>query len=176
MSLPPKFLRQVSRRRVLIAISLGAVGIVVSFVVAAGSSAVGGKNGGSNGDAAQVVTGVPASAVAALTAAAIQLATQNGDSSPTSMAAAMTDRQTAVGIVTPGDSVVTDESVYVVVMYGNFVGNDAKVPNNSAIPTGTTLAADFNSNTFQVEDWSISSQPLAAQLSQLGAVTPLTTP
>jgi hypothetical protein len=171
-----KFSRSVRKWRLplLAAIVFSVVGVTISFGVANGSPPSNDNTGNPvGGNATTSVSAVPSSATTSLQAAALQLATANGDPAPSSMTAATTDRQTAVSIVTPSDSVMTDESVYVVVMTGNFVGNDAKVPSNTALPTGTTLAADFNTVTYQVEDWSLSSQPLADQLDQLGSVTTL---
>lgn len=177
MSQFSRSVRRMSRYQLLVAITLSAASVAISIGIATGSPTASNKSENSvTGFAPSTVIQVPASATASLRAASLQLAAANGDSAPSSITAAMTDRQTAVGVVTPGDSVVTDESVYVVVMSGSFVGNDAKMPSNSALPSGATLAADFNPITLQVEDWSISSQPLAAQLSQLGNVTSLTGP
>jgi hypothetical protein len=100
----------------------------------------------------------------------LQISSLNGDPTPQSGEVFASTRKYAETVLS-GDTVDTDQPVYSVVMFGSFVGYQAKTPSNTK-PTGSVLTIEIDAQTMAVTDWGIA--PLApVNLSSLGAATPL---
>lgn len=120
--------------------------------------------------------GIPAAAVRQLTASALSVATSGGDAKPEWVKAVTTTREKALRVATPGDLVpgAASQTVYLVVMEGQFTLNSAPRPPRAHAPTGHYLAVTFNPVTFQVMDLGLSNQAPPASLGSLGLVSNLT--
>ena len=117
---------------------------------------------------------VPAEAATQLSATARTFAALNGDASPSSVEAVVARHSTALTVVTPADLLPgLGDTVYVVVLTGNFVGYAAKLGGSATVPTGTTLSMTIDPTTYKIDDWSLNSLDLQSAMSALGTVTPL---
>jgi hypothetical protein len=113
---------------------------------------------------------VPASAKADLCSIALTMAATNGDPKPSRIDATSSTRQAAVEVIEgKGEDVMSDEPVYVVQMTGDFVGYEAKTPDNQDPPTGKGLAFTVGIDNGNVLDWGIADAP--ADISTLGTVS-----
>ncbi|HVV12024.1 hypothetical protein [Amycolatopsis sp.] len=116
-------------------------------------------------------TAAPADVTAGTAATtAGRLARALGESQPGAMQYVKTSRQRAA-TATSGESVNSDNSVYVVQMSGKFTVPAARIPKGAKAPTGSRLTVTINSTSGQVQDWSISNTD--HDLARLGTVSPI---
>jgi hypothetical protein len=81
----------------------------------------------------------------------------------------------AVNRADNGDQIkLPDQSVYYVVVHGNFVAKNAFVPPGSPPPTGTVMAFTVDPETYDVLDYSLSDKP--RDLARFGAPVRLAIP
>lgn len=159
--------RWVSRhRRALISLPAAAIAAALVSIPLAASPA---KSGTASSP-------IPAAAVSHLTSATEQVATMSGDAKPASVQAAMTTRDNALRVATPGDAIPgsQDQVVYLVVMKGNFTLNDIPGPPDAHAPTGHYLTLTFSTGTFQLTDLGLNNTSPAAALRSLGPASTLT--
>jgi hypothetical protein len=118
---------------------------------------------------------IPAAAAGQLGTIMEHVATVSGDAKPAWIEAVTTTRDKALRIATPGDLIPgsASQTVYLVIMKGDFTLNGASVPLNARAPTGHYLAMTFNPTTFQEMDLGISNQAPPASLGFLGPVSML---
>jgi hypothetical protein len=126
---------------------------------------------------AQAGLPIPAPAAASLRTAAVGLAQLSGDARPGSITAVATTYTKALQAATPGDKVVlgnTDQTVYLVVIKGEFTLKNAPVPPGAHNPTGRYLAVIFDPSRGKFTDGSVSDQPPSVPLQSYGPVADLT--
>ena len=87
--------------------------------------------------------------------------------------AVTTTRDKALNVATPGDKIPGSarQTVYLVVIEGNFTLYNVPRPPGSTAPTGHYLTATFNPSTFQMMDLGLSRKSPAASLGSLGQVS-----
>jgi hypothetical protein len=151
--------------------------VVVVAVAVTGVLAYAGVSGNSEspneGPGGFTLEAVPSEAVAvALRQTASLLSRENGNVHPATGQVVASTRQAAAALLDPGVDLVVDAPVYVVQVEGKFIGENAKVPPDAALPEGEALYFTFDPASGQVMDWGI--EPHAAELSSLGQVTKLT--
>jgi hypothetical protein len=105
-----------------------------------------------------------------LRAVAARVAALNGDPHPIKAIAVLSTRQTAV-TASSGADVDTDQSSYLIVLHGHFVGYAAKLPRGAPLPRGNVLTIVVDADTNVVTDWGISDH--APDTSSLGRETSL---
>jgi len=121
-------------------------------------------------DVGQVTSGAPDSlALAAIRDMAIEIASLNGEPSPTNGQVFSSTHQFAETTLL-GEGVSGDEPVYAAVFHGNFVGYQASTPNGN-FPKGNTMIVVFDASSLDVTDWAIS--PNAPDTTKLGTATSL---
>lgn len=100
----------------------------------------------------------------------------SGDARPLWIKAVTTTRDKALRVATPGDMVPGSnrQTVYLVVMRGNFTLTDVPLPDHARPLTGHYLSFTFDPTTFQVMDIGISKQAPPGSLASLGPVSTLT--
>lgn len=120
-------------------------------------------------------TAITAAVAGELDAVARQTATASGDAKPTSMQAVATSEGAAVAVATPGDSVPgsSSETVYLVVMKGDFTLGDVPVPPGASAPTGHYLTFTVATGSLRILDLGLSNSVPSAALKSIGAVTTL---
>jgi hypothetical protein len=101
---------------------------------------------------------------------AARVAALNGDPHPTKAIAVRSTRKAAV-IASSGADVDTDQSSYLIVLHGHFVGYAAKLPRGAPLPQGSVLTIVVDANTNLVTDWGISDR--TPDTSSLGEKTSL---
>lgn len=103
---------------------------------------------------------------------ALGIAAANGDSAPKSMVMVATTRAMALTAATPGDTVPgsTGESVYLVEMTGQFVGNALSTPPGAPSPVGRFLFIVINAKSLELTDLGLTSTTPSVSLSRLGQV------
>jgi hypothetical protein len=118
---------------------------------------------------------IPAAAAQRLSGIAEGVAAMDGDAKPAWIEAVATNRDKALRIATPGDTVpgTADQTVYLVVINGNFTLNSVPTPPRAHAPTGHYLALTFDPGTFQVMDLGLTNRPPPAPLRSLGQVSML---
>jgi hypothetical protein len=118
---------------------------------------------------------IPAAAARQLDTIMLRVATMSGDPKPAWIEAVKTTRDKALTVATPGDTIPGSarQTVYLVVMKGNFTLNDASIPPHAHAPTGHYLAITFNPATFQGMDLGLSKQAPPISLRSLGPVSAL---
>jgi hypothetical protein len=119
---------------------------------------------------------IPAAAARQLTASALSLARGDGDAKPAWIEAVSTTHEKALSVATPGDMIpgITRQTVYLVVMEGNFTLYNAPRPPGASAPSGHYLAVTFNPSTFQMMDLGLSKKAPKTSLGTLGKVSYLT--
>ena len=93
-----------------------------------------------------------------LRAVAARVAALNGDPHPTKATAVRSTRKAAV-TASSGADVDTDQSSYLIVLHGHFVGYAAKLPRGAPLPRGSVLTIVVDASTDLVTDWGISDRP-----------------
>jgi hypothetical protein len=119
---------------------------------------------------------IPAAAAQHLSTITERAAKMSGDARPATMEAVKTTRSKALGIATPGDIIPgsAGQTVYMVVMKGNFTLNYVSRPPKAHAPTGHYLTITFDPTTLQPMDLGLSNQaPTASSLQSLGPVSTL---
>lgn len=109
-------------------------------------------------------------ALAAMRDMAIEISSLNGEASPQRGQVFASTRKFAQTVI-DGDTVDTDQPVFVAVLHGNFVGYLASVPIEGQFPTGDVLTITFDANTLAVTDWGL--VPVAPDTTRLGTSTSL---
>jgi hypothetical protein len=99
----------------------------------------------------------------------VDLASRNGENSPTEIRAVRTTRGTANALILPGET-VGDQShdVYAIALNGHFTGYLASRPPGAPAPTGTVMTMAIDATTGQLLDWGI--QNTRPDLSSAGAL------
>jgi len=154
-------------RRILVGVAAaGITAALISVPLAASSSAA-------SKPASSVI---PAAAARQLGTIVEHVAKVSGDSEPSWIQGVTTTRDKALRIATPGDQIPgsAGQTVYLVVMKGDFTLNNAAVPPGAQLPTGHYISMTFNPTTFQVMDIGISDQAPPASLGFPGSVSSLT--
>jgi hypothetical protein len=105
-----------------------------------------------------------------LRAVATRVAALNGDPHPTKAIAVRSTRKAAV-TASSGADVDTDQSSYLIVLHGHFVGHAAKVPREAPLPQGSVLTIVVDARTNSFTDWGISDR--TPDTSSLGSETSL---
>jgi hypothetical protein len=105
-----------------------------------------------------------------LRAVGARLAALNGEPHPTNVVAVRSTRKAAVA-ASSGADVDTDESSYLIVLHGHFVGHAAKLPRGAELPRGAVLTIVVDARTNLVTDWGISDR--TPDTSSLGSETSL---
>lgn len=152
-------------RRLLLTVSAaGIAGALVSTPLAASSAASKTES-----------SAIPAAAAQRLSGVAERMAKMDGDAKPAWIEAVTTTRDKALRIATPGDTIPgsAGQTVYLVVIKGNFTLNDVPTPPKAHAPTGHYLALTFDPATFQAMDLGLTNQPPPAPLRSLGPVSTL---
>jgi hypothetical protein len=153
-------------RRVLV--SVAAVGIAATLVSLplAGSSAA---------SRTASPAAIPAAAARQLGTMTQRWATTSGDAKPLSTEAVTTTRDKGLRLATPGDTFPgsAQQTVYLVVMKGNFTLTDVPIPPHGRAPTGHYLTFTVDPATFQVMDMGISNHAPPGSLGSLGPVSTL---
>jgi hypothetical protein len=162
-------------RRLLIA---GAITAAAGGTFAVTSLSTAGASARSSAAASTPIKAVPritAAVAGELDAVARQTATASGDAKPTSMQAVATSESVAVTVATPGDSVPggAGETVYLVVMKGDFTLGDAPVPPGASAPTGHYLTFTVATGSLRILDLGLSNSAPSAAFQSIGAVTTL---
>jgi hypothetical protein len=155
------------RRRVLIGIAaVGMAAALVSVPLAASSSAAGRTTR---------PTAISAAAARQLGVVTEHWAAISGDARPLWVKAVATTRDKALRVATPGDTLPgsNHQTVYLVVMKGNFALTDVPLPPHARPLTGHYLSFTFDPTTFQVMDIGISKQAPSGSLVSLGVVSTL---
>lgn len=121
-------------------------------------------------------SGIPAAVTRQLTVSALRVAKGGGDARPAWIEAVTTTRDKALRVATPGDTIPGSarQTVYLVVMKGNFTLYSAPRPPHTHAPAGHYLAITFDPATFQMMDLGISNQAPPASFRSLGPVSNLT--
>lgn len=104
---------------------------------------------------------------------AARLAAINGDARPASASWVQTTRQTAVS-ANSQDTVDSNQTVYYVVLHGNFVDKNAYLPVGASPPRGTVLTFTVDVQTQSVLDTSLSDNE--PDMARVGGGAPLTIP
>jgi hypothetical protein len=99
---------------------------------------------------------------------AARVAALNGDPHPTKAIAVRSTRKAAV-TASSGADVDTDQSSYLIVLHGHFVGHTA--PRGASFPQGSVLTIVVDASTNLVTDWGISDR--TPDTSSLGSETSL---
>jgi hypothetical protein len=92
--------------------------------------------------------------LAQLRAIAHDVASRNGDSSPSDGVVFSVSRIRAMD-ATHGGSVDSDQPVFVVRLHGKFTAYDARVPPGQDFPHGHVMIIVVDATTRQVTDWSV---------------------
>jgi hypothetical protein len=111
-----------------------------------------------------------AAAVTSLTVLAEKMAADADDPNVTAGEAVLTTRQAAV-TATSGDTVNTNQPVYLVQLQGQLTALDPSVPPGQSLPTGTYLDFIVDASGGSVTDWGVTNRK--ANLSALGSVIAL---
>jgi hypothetical protein len=109
-------------------------------------------------------------ALAAMRDVALEMSSLNGDAHPYGGEVFSSTRNFAETVIS-GDTVNTDQPVYVLVFHGSFVGYLASVPAGAQLPTGHVMTIVFDAQTLEVTDWGLVDQAPATV--KLGAGSPL---
>ena len=99
---------------------------------------------------------------------AARVAALHGDPHPTKAIAVRSTRKAAV-TASSGADVDTDQSSYLIVLHGHFVGHTA--PRGASFPQGSVLTIVVDASTNLVTDWGISDR--TPDTSSLGSETSL---
>jgi hypothetical protein len=120
-------------------------------------------------------TAIPAAVAGKLDAVALQTATASGDAKPASVQAVATSEGAAVAVATPGDSIPgsSSETVYLVVMKGDFTLGNVPVPLGASAPTGHYLTFTVATGSLGILDLGLSNSAPPAALKSIGALTAL---
>jgi hypothetical protein len=164
-------------RSLLIAgvIAAAAGASVVTSLSTAGATARSSASGSAPARPAVPETAIPATVTGKLDAVALQTATASGDATPTSVQAVATSEGAAVTVATPGDSTPasSSETVYLVVLKGNFTLGNVPVPPGASAPTGHYLTFTVATGSLAILDLGLSNSAPPAALKSIGAVTTL---
>jgi hypothetical protein len=155
------------RRRVLIGIAAAGVAAgLVSIPLAASSSAA---------PRTARPAAISAAADRQLGLMAERWAAVSGDARPLWVKAVTTTRDKALRMATPGDTVPGSnrQTVYLVVMRGNFTLTDVPMPPHARPLTGHYLAFTYAPGTYQLMDLGISQTAPPGSLASLGTVSTL---
>jgi hypothetical protein len=170
-----KRLHRAGRRLLVAGVITAAAGgtFVVTSLSTAGASAR--SSAAASTPIEPAVPRITAAVAGELDAVARQTATASGDAKPTSMQAVATSESTAVTVATPGDSVPgsASETVYLVVMKGDFTLGDAPVPPGTSAPTGHYLTFTVATGSLRILDLGLSNSAPSAALKSIGTVTTL---
>ena len=82
-------------------------------------------------------------------------AASSGDVHSGSGIAVLSRRGAAVQLISPGDTVDSDQAVIVVLVHGKFDGNVFSQPRGVTVPGGDEMLASFDATTGQVEDFTL---------------------
>lgn len=154
-------------RRVLVGISTACAAAALMAVPLASSSSAASSTPN---------RAIPTAAAQRLSTIVKNAAKMSGDATPAWTQAVQTTRSKAIGVATPGDIIPgsAGQTVYLVIMKGNFTLNYVSHPPQGHAPTGHYLAITFDPTTFQAMDLGLSNKaPTASSLSSLGPVTTL---
>ena len=101
--------------------------------------------------------------VAAVRAAALDIAARNGDANPSRIRIVAGPRLAVVARLMGGAEVDTDQDVYVVALEGTFAAHEARVPPGAPTPRGTHLILVFDTETKTLLDLNLSHNPPALE-------------
>ncbi len=82
-------------------------------------------------------------------------AASDGDVHPGPGIAVLSRRAAAVQLITPGDTVDSNQAVIVVLVHGKFDGSVFSHPRGVTVPGGDEMLASFDATTGQVEDFTL---------------------
>ena len=119
--------------------------------------------------------GIPTSAVAKLTLIAKQQAVLNRDANPTIALVVETTYGTALTVISSEGSMPQSapESVYLIMMVGNFIGSRVSTSPRPSTSVSSYLSVIVDAHTFRVIDESLNRTPPLVPLSSLGPGTTL---
>jgi hypothetical protein len=144
----------------------GAVGVVALLALTlVAHAAVGAPHA-----ARHVVAGPTPQQRQTLRALALEVATDNGDSTPTAIHVVPSTFKSALAADT-GATAPSDADVFMVSMHGTFVGNDFDAPRGQPKPTGDVLTFEVDAGSGAIVAMSIG--PIAPAMSNLGTVEDL---
>jgi co-chaperonin GroES (HSP10) len=139
--------------RIRIALVAAAAAVVTIIALGTGALATGASNKLTK---AQVI------------AAAHSSAARNGEMKPKSVKHVESTRGQAVFEASGGDSVPSDQDVYLVIVHGHFVAADAPRPPGTPAPTGSVMTLVMDATTGDITDFGVSDrEPDAAKLGQV---------
>lgn len=160
-------------RRALIAgvVAASAGTSLVMSLSAAGATARSSASGSTLVKPAVPRTAITAAVAGELDALALRIATASGDAKPASVQAVETSEGAAVTVATPGDSIPgsSSETVYLVVMKGDFTLGNVPVPPGASAPTGHYLTFTVATGSLGILDMGLSNSAPPAALKSIGA-------
>jgi hypothetical protein len=155
------------RRKVLVSVAVAGIAAALVLPPLAASSSAASRTASP--------AAIPAVAARQLATMTERWAKMSGDAKPLWIEAVTTTRDKALRVATPGDTIPGSarQTVYLVVMKGNFTLTEIPTPPHGRPLTGHYLAFTFTPGTFQVMDIGISKQAPPGSLRSLGAVSTL---
>lgn len=100
-------------------------------------------------------------------------AASSGDVHPGPGIAVLSRRGAAVQLITPGDTVDSDQAVIVVLLHGKFDGNVFSHPRGVTVPGGDEMLASFDATTGQVQDFTLLDTARGRQAPDLRTLGPV---
>jgi hypothetical protein len=100
-------------------------------------------------------------------------AASSGDVHPGPGIAVPARRGAAVQLITPGDTVDSDQAVIVVLVHGKFDGNVFSHPRGVTVPGGDEMLASFDATTGQVQDFTLLDTARGRQAPDLRTLGPV---
>jgi hypothetical protein len=101
------------------------------------------------------------------------VASSAGDMTPGPGLAVLSRRAAALKLITPGDTVDSDQPVIVVLVHGKFDGSVFDHPPGVTVPGGDEMLASFDASTGQVEDFTLLDTAHGRQAPDLGTLGPV---